>query len=67
MQKLPVFATIAKAYGFVGREFATIIRLSWFPVLIGVAFQYVASMMTYRHFIDAMNGRRELDVTAYTA
>ena len=22
-------------------------------------------MMTYRHFIDALNGRRELDVTAY--
>ena len=32
-RKLPVLDTAAQAYVFVWREFGTIVRLSWFPLL----------------------------------
>jgi hypothetical protein len=61
MRKIPVFATIAKAYGFLGRELLTIIRLSWFLVLIAVAADYIATKYFYEAFLDLLRGRQEFE------
>ena len=42
MHKLPVFATAGLAYQFLLREAGTILRLSWFPLLIVTIIQYFA-------------------------
>jgi hypothetical protein len=58
MRKLPVFATAGRAYGFLLREFATILRLAWFPTLVVVIVQYFATRALYaamRSMIEAGN------------
>jgi hypothetical protein len=67
MHKIPVFATVGNAYRFLVREFGTIVRLSWFPLLIATALQYFAARAAYQHFIDALNGQRELSLTTVYA
>jgi hypothetical protein len=42
VHKLPVFATAGLAYQFLLREAGTILRLSWFPLLIVTIIQYFA-------------------------
>src|SRR5690349_427336 len=41
-RKLPIFDTIGEAYLFVGREFATIIGVSWLPLAITAIATYFA-------------------------
>jgi hypothetical protein len=43
LQKLPVFATAARAYRFMLRESETILRLSWFPFLVLSLVEYFAN------------------------
>jgi hypothetical protein len=43
MTSLPVFATIATTYRFLFREFATIVRFAWFPLLVVAVVQYFAA------------------------
>ncbi len=40
MSKLPIMATVSRAYGFLLGEFGTIIRLVWAPLLIGVVLSF---------------------------
>jgi hypothetical protein len=42
MQKIHVSATAGRAYGFLFREFGTILRLSWLPLLLVILVQYSA-------------------------
>ena len=44
MASLPVFATIGTAYRFLGREFVTVLRLAWFPLLVVAVVQYLAAL-----------------------
>jgi hypothetical protein len=67
MRKIPVFATIAKAYGFLGHEFLTIFRLSWFAFFIGSAMSYVVKSTKDHHHIDALKGVRQLNLFWYSA
>jgi hypothetical protein len=46
MTKLPIFATIATAYRFLLREFVTVVRLVWFPLLVVAIVQYLAAETT---------------------
>jgi hypothetical protein len=43
IMRLPVFATVASAYRFLFREFATVVRLAWFPMLVVAIVQYFAA------------------------
>jgi hypothetical protein len=43
---LPVFATVATAYRFLFREFLTVVRLAWFPLLVVAIVQYFAAEAT---------------------
>ena len=43
MTSLPVFATIGTAYRFLVREFVTVVRLAWFPLLVVAVVQYFAA------------------------
>jgi hypothetical protein len=67
MHRIPVFATIANAYRFVVRDFATIFRLSWFLLLIAILLQYFATQALYQHVIDAVNEQRKLDLLTVSA
>lgn len=40
MNKIPVFGTVSRAYGFLLGDFATIVRLTWAPLLAAAALQY---------------------------
>ena len=40
MNKIPVFGTVSRAYGFLLGEFGTIFRLAWAPLLIGAALNF---------------------------
>ncbi len=40
--KIPVVETVTNAYGFLGRDFATIIRLTWFPLLVVAAVRFAS-------------------------
>ena len=42
MRKLPVFAVVREVYAFLWRELWTILRLSWFPVLVMTVIQLFA-------------------------
>jgi len=42
VHKIPVFATAAAAYRFLFGDLGTILRLSWFPLLLATIIQYVA-------------------------
>lgn len=42
-RKLPVFDTMHDIYAFVFREFGTIVRLSWFPLLLSGIAEYFAT------------------------
>jgi hypothetical protein len=67
MHKIPVFATIANAYRFVVRDFATIVRLSWFLLLVAILLQYFAMRLSYQHVVDAVSGQHELDLLTFRA
>ncbi len=41
MSKIPVLATVSRAYGFLLGDAATIVRLAWAPLLIGAGLSYV--------------------------
>jgi hypothetical protein len=41
MSKIPVFATVSRAYGFLLGDFGTIARLAWAPLLVGSGLSYV--------------------------
>jgi hypothetical protein len=43
MQQFDVLATAGRVYGFLFREFGTILRLSWLPLLLVIVFEYFAS------------------------
>jgi hypothetical protein len=43
MTSLPVFATVATTYRFLLREFATVVRFAWFPLLVVAVVQYFAA------------------------
>jgi hypothetical protein len=43
MPSLPVFATIAASYRFLLRDFLTVVRLAWFPLLVVAVVQYFAA------------------------
>jgi hypothetical protein len=43
MMSLPVFATVATTYRFFFREFGTVIRFAWFPLLVVAVVQYFAA------------------------
>ena len=43
MASLPVFATIGTAYRFLMREFVTVVRFAWFPLLVVAVVQYLAA------------------------
>jgi hypothetical protein len=43
---LPVFATVATSYRFLLRELATVVRLTWFPLLVVAIVQYFAAEAT---------------------
>jgi hypothetical protein len=40
MNKIPVFGTVSRAYGFLIGDFITILRLVWAPLLAAAALQY---------------------------
>jgi hypothetical protein len=66
MHRIPVFATIANAYRFVVRDFGTIVRLSWFLLLIAILLQYFATRALYQHVIDAVSEQRVLELLAFS-
>lgn len=41
MGKIPVLATVSRAYGFLLGEIGTIVRLTWAPLLAGAALSYL--------------------------
>jgi hypothetical protein len=41
MSKIPVLATVSRAYGFLLGDLATIVRLAWAPLLVGSGLSYV--------------------------
>lgn len=41
MSKIPVFATVSRAYGFLLGDIPTIARLTWAPLLIGAGLSYL--------------------------
>jgi len=41
MSKIPVLATVSRAYGFLLGDIPTIVRLAWAPLLIGSGLSYV--------------------------
>jgi hypothetical protein len=49
VRKLRIWATLRTAYQFLAIEFWTLVRLSWFPLLVSAVVQYVAK----RQSIDA--------------
>ena len=40
MNKVPVLATVSRAYGFLLGDFGTIFRLAWAPLLIGAGLSF---------------------------
>lgn len=57
MYKLPVFATVSRAYAFLVNEFGTILRLSWLPLLLTTIVQYFAARATYDAALAALEAR----------
>src|SRR5260221_10606987 len=43
MASLPVFRTVGAAYRFLVRDFTTLVRLAWFPLLVLAVVQYFAA------------------------
>lgn len=61
MQKLPVFATVNRAFAFLIHEFSTIVRLSWLPLAITTLVQYFAARATYDAAVAALEARSLAD------
>ena len=57
MHKLPVFATVGRAYSFLVNDFNTIVRLSWLPLLLVTVVQYLAARATYEEMVAALEAR----------
>lgn len=55
--KLPVFATVSRAYSFLINDFSTIVRLSWLPLLLTSVVQYFAARATYDAVVTALEAR----------
>jgi hypothetical protein len=55
--KLPVFATVSRAYSFLINDFSTILRLSWLPLLLTSIVQYFAAQATYDSVVAALEAR----------
>jgi hypothetical protein len=64
LHKLPVFATAGRAYGFLVREFGTILRLSWFVILLVLIVQYFAARELYAAMRTALQAQ---DTAAFTS
>jgi hypothetical protein len=47
MASLPVFATVGAAYRFLVREFVTVLRLAWFPLIVVAVVQYFAAQAAF--------------------
>jgi hypothetical protein len=62
MHKLPVFATAGRAYAFLVRKFGTILRLSWFVIVLVLIVQYLAARALYAAMRPAIEAR---DVVAF--
>src|SRR5258708_37076488 len=52
MASLPVLRTVGAAYRFLVRDFTTLVRLAWFPLLVLAVVQYLAAEAT----LDAVAG-----------
>lgn len=57
MYRLPVFATVNRAYAFLINDFSTIVRLSWLPLLLATIVQYVAAHAIYDSAVAALEAR----------
>ncbi|NWG23342.1 MAG: hypothetical protein HXY30_02815 [Pseudorhodoplanes sp.] len=57
MHKLPVFATVGRAYSFLVNECGTIVRLSWLALLLVTLVQYFAARATYEEMVAALEAR----------
>ena len=52
VQDLRVFGTVGRAYGFLFREFGTILRLSWLPLLLLTIVQYFVGLAIIQPIAD---------------
>jgi hypothetical protein len=53
MKKIPVFSTIARAYGFTFGNLGTIIGLVWLPTAVLVALQYYVAVRYLNGYLSA--------------
>jgi hypothetical protein len=53
MNKIPVFRTIGRAYGFAFGNLATIVGLIWLPMLVLVAMQYYVTVHYLNGYLSA--------------
>ena len=66
MPSLPVFATIAASYRFLLRDFLTVVRLAWFPLLVVAVVQYFAAQASLDAVASAgRNGTDRIIGTPY--
>lgn len=55
MRKVPVFATVARAYGFTFGQFGTIVGLIWLPTALLVGLQYYVLVRYLNGFLAAQS------------
>jgi hypothetical protein len=64
MHKLPVMATAGEAYRFLLREFGTIVRLTWLPLLILAVIQYFAARAQFDALRESLASGGSLEASA---
>jgi hypothetical protein len=65
MNKIPVFDTVSRSYGFLLGEFGTVARLAWAPLLLGAGVSYIYGGAAMDAAIEATTNSNPAAAAAY--